>query len=198
MAETFVVLVDARDTFDMKYDSVKDAFENLSEEDFFDEIYQSVVWHLEDYLGTEVEYFLPFDDAYCDDFVCGINNPEAIVEMAEGWNQAILNCAESCIKGFEKAGEKAGLNSKSLFDILKYFENGGKVPGFTYDTALYELRQTLCALDGRITYGSEHGIVLDCLNDVSTYETSTKIDPSVLSDIKEHPENYAIISVIYK
>lgn len=198
MAETFRVFVDARNTFDMEYDSVKDAYKDLGEKAFFEKIYQSVVWHLEDYLGTEIEYFLPFNDAHCDDFVCGVNNPAAIVKEASEWNQTVLNSVKNCIERFEKAGETAGLNSKSFYDILEYFENGGKVPCFTYDTALYELRKSFCALDDRITYGSEHGIVLDCLNDVSIYETSTKIDPSVLSDIKEHPENYVVLDILYK
>lgn len=197
MAETFVVLVDARNAFDMEYDSVRDAYKNLSVQEFFEEIYQSVISHLENYLGTEINYFLPFADADWDDFICGTNDPEAIIEIAEGWNQAALEEVRECIEAFEKAGKKARLNSKSLVDILKYFENGGKVPGFPYDTALYELRQSLCMLDECITYGT-YGMVLDCLDCVSTYKTSTKMSPNVLSDIKEHPENYVILDILYK
>lgn len=105
----------------------------------------------------------------------GKDDPERLKKVAGEWNKEIT---EELIGELDKI-----IHFTSPEDVIKYFEENS--------CNAYRLREALNAYDDHFQYGTDRVVY----GKDGCY--TIRIPEEVLKDIKEHPEDYAVIEVVY-
>lgn len=156
---------------------------------------------MESYKGS-IEYlkeYIPDVSLDSDTMILGIERPEKLREYVRNWNITNTN---SCIRQFEyleQLAEKEGIHTLSQFLASKIDENG-VLEDIPYPASLYMLRKTLDAANGIFTYDSPSDLAWVTYKDENGVEQvchSVIIDEEAKDFILEHPEQYALIEIVY-
>lgn len=119
-----------------------------------------------------------------DTLVAGAEEPESILFEAEGWNECLNKKVIENFRKIEKTAEKVGFEKLS-----DYFENvfrtGQRTPESWY------LWSSMRNMDDIFGYGSDHAVCDKNGN------WTIMMPEEVKKEVKKHPEQYAVIKLIY-
>lgn len=156
---------------------------------------------MENYKGS-IEYikeYIPDVSLDSDTLILGVERPDKLREYVRNWNITTTN---RCIKQFEyleQLAEKEGIHTLSQFLASKIDENG-VLENIPYPASLYMLQKTLEAANGTFTYDSSSSLAWVTYQDENGVEQvchSMIIDEEAKDFILEHPEQYALIEIVY-
>lgn len=152
---------------------VTDLYEDYTLEEIYDDLINNRLFN--DF-GTGIfDYFSFWDTVNQDEAFFGRDNPQRMIKEVEKWNKDLISCLTKELDNIAPL--------KTSDDILKYFE---ETP-----FAAYRLREALNAYDDHLQYG---GYRLAYLKE-GDYRIRLPYD--TIKDIMNHPEDYAIIEVVY-
>ncbi len=156
---------------------------------------------MESYKGS-IEYikeYIPDVSLDSDTLILGIERPEKLREYVRNWNITTTN---RCIRQFEyleQLAEKEGIHTLSQFLASKIDDNG-VLEDIPYPASLHMLQKTLNAANGTFTYDSSSSLAWVTYEDENGVEQvchSVIIDEEAKDFILEHPEQYALIEIVY-
>lgn len=129
------------------------------------------------------EAYLAVDHVMDDDIIFGSDDPQAILDMANGWNLSVLENLRKAINGYIMAYDKEKA-SKDAYAALN-------------NTATYELKKAAMAADNDFYTFAEAAFY------IPTGETRAAYFRTVLSNadmalIQSEPENFVILEVAAK
>ena len=142
-----------------------------------DDLVNSILYNI---LGEDaVEYFSCLNDEELHDSYLGKEKPEEIKQEAKNWKKPVKNACFRAAENIQAYADKEGV---SLIELLKDPE---KIPWEIRSA----LRNSLTNTDDIFTYGTSQ-LFID-------YESQPYIGWCDADDVCEHPENYALVHVIY-
>lgn len=144
--------------------------------DTLEEIHDDLIneGRLEYDLPTNFSHFSFWNMMPENDSFFGKDHPEKLIQIAEKWNEKSEKYLRQQIDA---------IANKSTDEILSYFAED-PFNGFHLKEALDVYHDHFCFGEDQLVYNKEG-------------EYFIRIPEDVLKDVKEHPEDYAIVDVIY-
>ena len=189
MANDIKVLMQINSCFP-DYDGVQEALDVLGKKELCRIIFECVSDDLSDEFPGEFPgaYFL---DSYSIQF--GAQDPVAFGKTLENWNEDVFSLFKSSLSVVEAI--QKGWKKPDLLSTIRRLTELKDTLGFPYDTALYNLRKSLAALDNHIEYGCSHIVICDGENYGNEY--SVMLPAKMIVNAKKNPENYAVFWLFY-
>ena len=180
------------------YDTVQEWLDNKGRASVLETCHDHAVEVIGAYMNGDVEYFYDSDDRGLAHYIpeawkLGAEDPQSVIDEAEQWDPSIRHAFAQAMQKFFDAMKGSGCDTVEEF--IQKMENDVKFQPSTnaFDTAIYNLKQALTTYEGSFDYGSYRAVI-----DESDTDALSTMLYGCLDDIKEHPENWALIDVIYK
>lgn len=178
------------------YETVKEWLDTKGRASVLEACHDHAVEEVGAYMDGDVEFFYDSDDRGLarhipEAWKLGVEDPEAVIKEAEQWDPSIRHAFAQAMQKFFDTMKESGC--ETVEDFVLKMENDTKFQPSTnaFDTSIYNLKKALETYEGSFDYGSAMAVIDECDN-VSTMLYSG------LDDVKEHPENWALIDIIYK
>lgn len=162
-------------------------------------LYDHISDLLKPHIGKIIDFIVDYPGhtpGYHSDFVLGTLRPNDIRTVANSWNKEITTEAIRSFSAFEDQKNKCG-GWEELFEKIEDIREGkvGGLYSFRYEFELHRFAKILCALDNALTYGGDRVFLKE-----TTYgsEFSVMLPVGAKEYITKHPEEFAIVNILYK
>ena len=213
MAFSMTVLADIRGAFEFEADDFETLVRNLKPEssaakDFMNLAYSNIHNELEDHYGNEVDYFnepSTADTAGGSD-VFGALEPERLIKEVKDWNNMFKAELRGAVKGFDDMMKKIKDDHPEMADgltpvaAIEYLaDDHDEYRKYSADTVLFNLSNALRDMNQSPSMFCSNAMTMLPYDEniYSSMEYGTILSKEDMDMIIAHPENYAIIEVIY-